>query len=121
MRPAGPNRYGRVFARDGLVDRIVEFADATEAERAEELCNAGVLCADAARMRGWLERVGNANEKQEFYLTDAVALARADGAQVAAVEAPEDELRGVNSRAELALRPRPPCRGGCARRRWMPG
>ena len=58
MRPAGPNRYGRVFARDGLVDRIVEFADATEAERAEGLCNAGVLCADAARMRAWLNARG---------------------------------------------------------------
>jgi bifunctional UDP-N-acetylglucosamine pyrophosphorylase/glucosamine-1-phosphate N-acetyltransferase len=102
MRPADPARYGRVFSRDGLVDRIVEFADATEAERAQRLCNAGVLSADAARMRAWLERVGNANEKREYYLTDVVALARADGALVAAVEAPADELCGINSRAELA-------------------
>jgi bifunctional UDP-N-acetylglucosamine pyrophosphorylase/glucosamine-1-phosphate N-acetyltransferase len=102
MRPADPGRYGRVLSRDGFVERVVEYADATEAERAEGLCNAGVLCADAARMRDWLERVGNANEKQEFYLTDVVALARADGVRVAAVEAPEDELRGINSRAELA-------------------
>ena len=46
--------------------------------------------------------VGNDNAKGEYYLTDVVALARADGALVAAVEAPADELRGINSRAELA-------------------
>ena len=102
MRPTDPARYGRVFTRDGLVDRIVEYADASDAERAEPLCNAGALCARADRMRAWLERVGNANEKREYYLTDVVALARADGVSVAAVEAPADELCGINSRAELA-------------------
>ena len=102
MRPADPARYGRVLARDGFVDRIVEYADATPEERAETLCNAGVLCADAARMRSWLEAVRRDNARGEYYLTDVVALARADGALVAAVEAPEAELRGINSRAELA-------------------
>ena len=102
MRPADPARYGRVIARDGFVDRIVEWADATPVERAEGLCNAGVLCADAGRMRAWLEAVRNDNAKGEYYLTDVVALARAEGVQVAAVEAPESELRGINSRVELA-------------------
>ncbi len=102
MRPADPGRYGRVIARDGFVDRIVEWADATPEERAEGLCNAGVLCADAARMRAWLESVRNDNAKGEYYLTDVVALARAEHALVAAVEAPEAELRGINSRMELA-------------------
>jgi bifunctional UDP-N-acetylglucosamine pyrophosphorylase/glucosamine-1-phosphate N-acetyltransferase len=102
MRPADPARYGRVIARDGFVDRIVEWADATPEERAEGLCNAGVLCADAGRMRGWLQAVRNDNAKGEYYLTDVVALARAEGVLVAAVEAPEAELRGINSRAELA-------------------
>ncbi len=102
MRPDDPARYGRVIGRDGFVDRIVEYVDATPAERAEALCNAGVLSAAAKDMRRWLERVRNANEKREYYLTDVVALARADAARVAAVEAPADELRGINSRAELA-------------------
>ena len=102
MRPDDPARYGRVIGGDGFVDRIVEYADATPAERAEGLCNAGVLCAAASDMRRWLEGVRNDNEKREFYLTDAVALARAEGARVAAVEAPAEELRGINSRAELA-------------------
>ncbi len=102
MRPADPGRYGRVIGADGYVDRIVEYADATEAERAVGLCNAGVLCAPAVRMAGWLRAVGRDNAKGEYYLTDVVALARAEGARAAAVEAPFEELRGINSRSELA-------------------
>jgi bifunctional UDP-N-acetylglucosamine pyrophosphorylase/glucosamine-1-phosphate N-acetyltransferase len=85
-----------------MVERIVEYADATAAERAVNLCNAGVLSASAAEMARWLRAVRNDNAKGEYYLTDVVALARADGVAVAAVEAPADELGGVNSRAELA-------------------
>ena len=102
MRPPEPGRYGRVIATAGQVDRIVEWADASEAERAEPLCNAGVLCGPAERMRGWLRAVRADNAKGEYYLTDLVALARADGETVAAVEAPFAELRGINARAELA-------------------
>ncbi len=71
-------------------------------ERAETLCNAGVLCAAAADMARWLRAVRADNAKGEYYLTDVVALARADGGRVAAVEAPAEELAGINSRAELA-------------------
>ncbi len=102
MRPADPLNYGRLVTDGAYVARIVEYADATEAERGINLCNAGVLCAEAARMRGWLQAVRADNAKGEFYLTDLVALANADGLKVAAVEAPYDELRGVNSRVELA-------------------
>ena len=101
MRPADPKRYGRVIAEGGAVRRIVEWADASEAERAVGLCNAGVLCAPAADLRGWLDAVGNANAKREYYLTDVVAMA-VEAGPVVAVEAPEAELRGINSRAELA-------------------
>ena len=102
FRPGDPGRYGRVVTRDGFVERIVEWADATEAERAIDLCNAGVLCGPAADMTRWLRAVRNDNAKGEYYLTDLVALARADGRRVAAVEAPAEELGGVNSRVELA-------------------
>ncbi len=102
MRPADPGRYGRVIVQDGLVQRVVEHADATDAERAEGLCNAGVLCAGAADFGRWLQAVRADNAKGEYYLTDVVALARAEGARVVAVEAPEAELRCINSRAELA-------------------
>ncbi len=107
MRPADPGRYGRLLtAPDGdggeTVQRIVEWADATAAERAIGLCNAGVLCAAAGDFARWLREVRNANAKGEYYLTDVVALAAAEGALVRYVEAPEEELRGINSRAELA-------------------
>jgi bifunctional UDP-N-acetylglucosamine pyrophosphorylase/glucosamine-1-phosphate N-acetyltransferase len=103
MRPADPGRYGRVVTgTDGMVERIVEWADATEAERAIGLCNAGVVCAASGDMARWLAAVRNDNAKGEYYLTDLVALARAEGRRVRAVEAPEAELRGINSRAELA-------------------
>jgi len=101
MRPADPGRYGRVLTEGGDVERIVEWADATEAERAVGLCNAGVMCAAAADMFRWLRGV-QPSVAGEFYLTDCVALARAEEERVAAVEAPAEELRGVNSRAELA-------------------
>jgi bifunctional UDP-N-acetylglucosamine pyrophosphorylase/glucosamine-1-phosphate N-acetyltransferase len=103
MRPADPAKYGRVITdASGAVTRVVEWADAGEAERAVGLCNAGVVCAAAPDLFRWLRAVRNDNAKGEYYLTDIVALAAAEGRRVAAVEAPEAELRGINSRAELA-------------------
>lgn len=100
---ADPGGYGRlILDADGALARIVERADAGEAERAVRLCNAGVMAFDAAPGRDWLEQIGNANAKREFYLTDMVALARADGVACAVVACAEAETLGVNSRAELA-------------------
>ena len=102
MRPDEPGRYGRVIMTGDSVQRIVEWADASEDERAVSLCNAGVLCAPAADFSRWLHAVQPSPAKGEYYLTDCVALAAAEGHRVAAVEAPHAELRGINSRAELA-------------------
>ncbi len=102
MRPDDPGKYGRVVGADGFVERIVEWADATPEQRAIALCNAGVLCGHGPSMHRWLTAVKNDNNKGEYYLTDLVELARAEGEKVAAVEAPFAELRGINSRAELA-------------------
>jgi bifunctional UDP-N-acetylglucosamine pyrophosphorylase/glucosamine-1-phosphate N-acetyltransferase len=103
FRSADPARYGRVITgADGLVSRIVEYADASPSERTVNLCNAGVMCGGSAEMQRWLREVRNDNASGEYYLTDLVALARADGRSVLAVEAPADELGGINSRAELA-------------------
>lgn len=103
MRPADPGRYGRVVTdADGLVERIVEYNDADAAERAIGLCNAGVICAEWPSLLRWLQAVRNDNAKGEYYLTDVVQIARAEGKRVVAVEAPEAELRGINSRVELA-------------------
>jgi len=102
MRAADPGRYGRVIVHDGFVERIVEWAEATDAERSVGLCNAGVMCASADDFRRWLRAVQPSAAKGEFYLTDCVALANTEGRRVTAVEAPWEELRGVNSRVELA-------------------
>jgi bifunctional UDP-N-acetylglucosamine pyrophosphorylase/glucosamine-1-phosphate N-acetyltransferase len=103
MRPTDPARYGRVLTdTTGSVTRIVEWADASPEERAVGLCNAGVVSAPAAKLFGWLRAIRNDNAQGEYYLTDVVALAAAEGGRVEAVEAPEDELRGINSRIELA-------------------
>lgn len=103
MRAAGPNAYGRLIqAADGSLERIVEFRDANEAEKAAPLCNSGVMLVDGARLFGWLNQIGNDNSKGEYYLTDLVALARKDGCACAVVEGTEEELLGVNSRVELA-------------------
>ncbi len=101
MRPAVPGRYGRIIEDHGKVVKIVEFKDASEDERGITLCNAGVMCAGAEDFRNWLEEVRNENAQGEYYLTDVVEMAAKAGS-VVCVEAPEDELAGVNSRSELA-------------------
>jgi len=104
MRPADPARYGRVVTdTEGRVQRIVEWADADAATRAIGLCNAGVVCAAWPDLHRWLCAVRNDNARGEYYLTDTVLAANAEARVVRAIEAPEAELRGINSRAELAL------------------
>ena len=103
MRPVDPSGYGRlVLGADGSLDRIVEHKDANEAERAIGLCNSGVLAIDGSLVWKLVDRLDNKNAKGEFYLTDIVAFARQDGRRCAVVEAPAEELLGVNSRSELA-------------------
>jgi len=103
MRPADPGAYGRlILGADGGLEKIVEFLDATPDERAVTLCNAGFMAFDGARMGALLSGIGNANAKGEYYLTDAVAVARSQGWTCAVVEGPTDDTAGVNSRAELS-------------------
>jgi len=85
MRPADPAKYGRLVQHaDGSIARIVEWADASDQERGIGLCNAGVVCAPAEHLFGWLRAVKNDNAKGEYYLTDIVALAGADGVRCTA-------------------------------------
>jgi bifunctional UDP-N-acetylglucosamine pyrophosphorylase/glucosamine-1-phosphate N-acetyltransferase len=98
--PAG---YGRIVrGGDGAVERIVEHKDASESERANRLCNSGVLCADARSLFQLLSTVKNENAKGEYYLTDVVALGRAKGIATDVVVGQESDALGVNSRVELA-------------------
>ena len=99
---ADPGRYGRLVMQGGELDRIVEFKDATAAERAITFCNSGLMAADARTLFALIAAVGNGNAAGEYYLTDVVALARARGLKVTAIACDEAETLGVNSRAELA-------------------
>jgi bifunctional UDP-N-acetylglucosamine pyrophosphorylase/glucosamine-1-phosphate N-acetyltransferase len=103
FRPADPARYGRLVCdADGQVLRIVEYADASEAERRIDLCNAGVLLGDGPVLFGLVDRLGNHNAKGEYYLTDVYALANAEGRKVRSTLADPAEVLGVDSRPALA-------------------
>jgi len=102
MRPADPSPYGRLVMKDGLLDAIVESKDCSPAEAAIPLCNAGLWAIDGKELFSLLEEIGTDNAKGEYYLTDIVAVARRRGALCRAVEAPAEDMIGVNSRAELA-------------------
>jgi bifunctional UDP-N-acetylglucosamine pyrophosphorylase/glucosamine-1-phosphate N-acetyltransferase len=100
---ADPTGYGRLITdRHGGLAAIREDRDATPAEREIRLCNSGVMAFRLAHVADLLDRIGNANAKGEFYLTDAVAIARADGHEVRVVTCPEVDVMGVNSRDQLA-------------------
>jgi bifunctional UDP-N-acetylglucosamine pyrophosphorylase/glucosamine-1-phosphate N-acetyltransferase len=99
-----PAAYGRVV-RDsaGRVARIVEVRDASPAERAIREINAGFYALSAKRLSAWLKKIDNRNAQKEYYLTDLVGLAVAEGTAVVAVKAEQPwEAAGVNSKGELA-------------------
>lgn len=101
--PDDPGAYGRLKRdEEGALEAIVEAKDASPEELAITLCNSGVMAIDAEFLHARLKDIGNDNAKGEYYLTDIVALARADGERCAIFEADEDEVLGVNSRLELA-------------------
>ena len=100
---ADPARYGRLVTSGETLERIVEWKDATEAERAITLCNSGVVAADAATLFSLIDGVGNDNAAGEYYLTDIVAVARARGLSATVVICDEAETLGINSRADLAF------------------
>ena len=102
FEPADPTGYGRLIGRDGRVSAIREHRDASEEERRIGLCNAGAMALRVPDLAGLLARIGNANAKGEYYLTDAVAIASGDGLAVAPVVCSVEEAMGVNSRAQLA-------------------
>lgn len=99
---ADPGRYGRLIVENGALDRIVEFKDASDEERAVTLCNSGVVAADATLLFDLLSEVGNDNAAGEYYLPDIVTVARARGLSASVVTCDEAETLGINSRAELA-------------------
>jgi bifunctional UDP-N-acetylglucosamine pyrophosphorylase/glucosamine-1-phosphate N-acetyltransferase len=102
FRAADPAGYGRLLLEGGRLMAIREHADATAEERKVTLCNAGVMAFDGRRALEILDRIGNANSKGEYYLVDAVAIVREMGLEAVVIETSEDEVRGINTKAQLA-------------------
>jgi bifunctional UDP-N-acetylglucosamine pyrophosphorylase/glucosamine-1-phosphate N-acetyltransferase len=104
FRPEDAGAYGRIIAgADGAIEKMVEYKDATEEERAVDLCNSGLMAVRGEELFALLARVGNNNAAGEYYLPDIVMLAQGDGRRSVVIEAQPWEMAGVNSRAELAL------------------
>ncbi|MBP1846151.1 bifunctional UDP-N-acetylglucosamine pyrophosphorylase/glucosamine-1-phosphate N-acetyltransferase [Rhizobium petrolearium] len=97
-----PTGYGRLLVENGELIAIREEKDASEEERKVTWCNSGLMAIDGRKALSLLEKISNNNAKGEYYLTDLIEIARAEGGRVVAVDAPETEVAGCNNRAELA-------------------
>ncbi|WP_414470880.1 bifunctional UDP-N-acetylglucosamine diphosphorylase/glucosamine-1-phosphate N-acetyltransferase GlmU [Microvirga sp. M2] len=97
-----PSGYGRLITSGDDLLAIREHKDASEAERAITLCNGGLMAIRGDVALTLLERIGNSNAKGEYYLTDIVEIAREAGYRAAIAVVPEEEVHGVNDRAQLA-------------------
>lgn len=95
--------YGRIVRENGKIQAIVEHKDASDTQRQIKEINTGIYCVSNAKLHEWLPKLSNNNAQGEYYLTDIVAMAIADGLEVASVE-PERafEVEGVNDRVQLA-------------------
>jgi bifunctional UDP-N-acetylglucosamine pyrophosphorylase / glucosamine-1-phosphate N-acetyltransferase len=102
FEPEDPTGYGRVIVQDGKIVKMVEQKDATEAEKAVKLSNSGLMAVKAADLFGLLARVTDDNAQKEYYLTDIVNIANADGRACVAVTTDPFDVAGINSRAQLA-------------------
>jgi bifunctional UDP-N-acetylglucosamine pyrophosphorylase / glucosamine-1-phosphate N-acetyltransferase len=102
FRAADPTGYGRLLMEGEHLVAIREQADASPEERKVTLCNAGVMALAGNSALAILDEIGNANSKSEYYLVDAVGIARRRGLEAVVIETSEDEVRGINTRAQLA-------------------
>jgi bifunctional UDP-N-acetylglucosamine pyrophosphorylase/glucosamine-1-phosphate N-acetyltransferase len=105
IEPDDPTGYGRVVRdHDGEIMAVVEDREATPEQRQFREVNTGIMLADAARLRAWLNGLGCDNAKQEYYLTDIFAMAHGERARIRGVVAPDPrDLQGVNDRSQLAV------------------
>ncbi|MFN3883415.1 MAG: bifunctional UDP-N-acetylglucosamine diphosphorylase/glucosamine-1-phosphate N-acetyltransferase GlmU [Rhodocyclaceae bacterium] len=98
-----PHGYGRIVRVNGRVARIVEEKDAIEAERMIQEVNTGILVAPGNALARWLPQLSNRNAQGEYYLTDIVALAVAEGMEIVTTQPDAPwETEGVNSKSQLA-------------------
>jgi len=99
-----PPAFGRlVLDNKGGLEKIIEDKECTPAEKSIKFCNTGAFCVDGSRLSDWVKRIKNDNAQKEFYITDLIAIAAADGAQSHAhITRNSDEVHGANNRVDLA-------------------
>jgi len=102
FRASDSTGYGRLIVAGGELIAIREEADASASERKTALCNGGTMALAGKTALKILERIGDRNRKREFYLTDAVEIARGMSLRATTVEVEEDEMRGINTKKQLA-------------------
>jgi bifunctional UDP-N-acetylglucosamine pyrophosphorylase / glucosamine-1-phosphate N-acetyltransferase len=102
FRAADPTGYGRLIVKGDRLGAIREERDATPDEMLITLCNAGLMALEGKFALDILEQIDCRNAKGEFYLTDAVGIAHGRGLTTVALEVEEDEVQGINTRAQLA-------------------
>ncbi|HEY7663780.1 MAG TPA: bifunctional UDP-N-acetylglucosamine diphosphorylase/glucosamine-1-phosphate N-acetyltransferase GlmU [Xanthobacteraceae bacterium] len=102
FRPRDPTGYGRLLVEGDELVAIREELDASPAERAIGLCNGGLMGFAGPTALAILDQIGNNNRRGEYYLTDAIAVARAMGCRAIVIETEEDDVRGINTNAQLA-------------------
>ncbi|HVV81323.1 MAG TPA: bifunctional UDP-N-acetylglucosamine diphosphorylase/glucosamine-1-phosphate N-acetyltransferase GlmU [Pseudolabrys sp.] len=102
FKPADPTGYGRLIMKGGELIAVREDRDANADEKKITLCNGGLMALAGNSALAILDKVGNANSKGEYYLTDAVAIAREMGLKAVAIDAEEDDVRGINTKGQLS-------------------
>lgn len=103
MKVVNPTGLGRIVRENGQITRIVEHKDASEAERAIQEINTGIMLAPTHRLKDWLAALKNNNAQGEYYLTDIVGLAVAEGMPIVSAQPDAEwEILGVNSKLQLA-------------------
>jgi bifunctional UDP-N-acetylglucosamine pyrophosphorylase / glucosamine-1-phosphate N-acetyltransferase len=102
FRASDSTGYGRLIVDNGALVAIREEADASASERQTALCNGGTMALAGNPALKILDQIGDRNRKREFYLTDAVEIVRGMSLRAAAVEVEEDEMRGINTKKQLA-------------------
>lgn len=101
--PDDAARYGRLKMQGDELIKIVEYKDATDEERAIRFCNSGCMAFDGKYLFEILSKIGHNNAAGEYYLTDAVEIARQMGLKCTAIEGKAEEVASANTREELAL------------------
>lgn len=97
------NRYGKLVTSGNKVERIVEYKDASNEERSIALCNSGVIAVKSGILNNLIHKIGNNNASSEYYLTDIISIANDHKIDCVYIECEEEEVLGINSKAELAV------------------